>query len=365
MWVVDKTLKCGRMTLELEDCTEHSMKCRDSLSISRIRQSVWVLLLLVALLLAGCGGDDAPTQSETAAVQPTEQVVVALTSTEAPPAPPTIEVSPTVAPTETPVAPLAAIVNGQYIFLAEYEKRVAQDQEALFDQGVDPNTEEGQGYLREARTALLEGMIDTALIEQGAAGLGVTLADAELDAQVQSSIEAGGGEAAFEEWLQVTGQTRDDFKEQLRQALLTQRVMEAVTAEIGETAEQVHIRHIAAESEQAALEIRTMLLEGADFAALARDRSVDLATKDSGGDMGWFPRGFVAPELENVAFGLRPGQLSDVIQLGEAYHIIQVVEREAAHPLPPDVQLDLRLALFDQWLAEQRASATIERFVGQ
>jgi parvulin-like peptidyl-prolyl isomerase len=364
MSVVDKTVKCGKMTLDIMDCIEHSIKCRDSRSISRIRQVVWWLLAFAALLIAGCGGDEAPRQPETAVVQPTEQVAV-VTSTQEPAAPAATEESPTATPTATPPAPLAAIVNGQYIFLADYEQRVAQYEEALFEQGIDPNTEEGQGYLREARRDVLEGMIDTALIEQEATALGVTLTDEALEAQVQSDIDTGGGEAAFEEWLQVTGLTRDDYREMLRQSMISQRVLEVVTADVGDKAEQVHVRHIMAESEEAALEIQGMLQEGADFVALARERSIDLATRDNGGDLGWFPRGFVAVELENAAFGLQPGQISAVIQLGEGYHIIQLVEREAAYPLSPEMQLDLRLAIFDQWLAEKRDSATIERFVGE
>ena len=340
------------------------MKCRDSHSISRIRQGKWVLLLVAALILAGCGGDEPPAQPETVAVQPTEQGAVVLTATQPPSAPTVPEPSPTVVPTETPPAPLAAMVNGQYLFLADYEQRVAQYEEALFDLGVDPNSEDGQVQIREARNDLLEGMIDTAIIEQEAPALGVTLTDEEVEAEVQSGIDSGGGEAAFEEWLQVTGQTRDDFKEQLRQALIVQRVQEVVTAKIGSEAEQVHVRHIVAASEEAAQEIRTILQEGADFVALARERSIDLATKDNGGDLGWFPRGFVAPELENVAFGLQPGQISDVIQLGEGYHIIQVMERDPARALSLDVQLALRQTTFEEWLAEKRASATIERFVG-
>ena len=362
--MVDKTLNCGRMTLDIMDCIEHSMKCRDSRSISRIRQAVWVVLIIAALLVAGCGGEDPTRQPETAIVQPTTKVAES-TSTEAPSAVPATVSNPTVAPTATPMEPLAATVNGQYLFLADYERRVVQYEEALFEQGIDPNTEEGQGYLREARTDVLEGMIDTALIEQEAAALGVTLSDQELETRVQSDIDTGGGEAAFNEWLQVTGLTRDDYQEMLRQSMISQRVMEVVTGDVGDTAEQVHVRHIMAETEEAALEIQTMLQEGADFGALAQERSLDLATKENGGDLGWFPRGFVAPELEDAAFGLQPGQISDVIQLGEGYHIIQVVEREAAYPLSPEMQLDLRLAIFDDWLAEKRASATIERYVGE
>ena len=365
MSVVDKTLKCGKMTLDIMDYTEHSIKCRDSRSISRIRQGVWWLLAFAALLIAGCGGEDATRQPETAVViQPTEQVA-AVTSTQESSAAVATEEIPTATPTATPPAPLTAIVNGQYVFLADYEQRVTQYEEALFDQGIDPNTEEGQGYFREARSDVLEGMIDTALIEQEAAALGVTLTSEELEAQVQSDIDTGGGEAAFEEWLQITGLTRDDYREMLRQSMISQRVLEAVTADVGEEAEQVHVRHIMAESEEAALEIQAMLQGGADFVALARERSIDLATKDNGGDLGWFPRGFVAIELENAAFGLQPGQISAVIQLGEGYHIIQLVEREAAYPLSPEMQLELRLAIFEEWLAGKRDSAAIERFVGE
>jgi len=364
MSVIDKTVKCGKMTLDIMDCTEHSIKCRDSRSISRIRQGVWWLLAFAALVIAGCGGDDATRQPEPVVAQPTEQVA-AVASTQEPSAPAATEESPTVTPTVTPPAPLAAIVNGQYIFLADYEQRVTQYEEALFEQGIDPNTEEGQGYLREARQDVLEGMIDTALIEQEATALGVTLTNEELEAQVQSDIDTYGGEAAFEEWLQVTGLTRDDYSEMLRQSMISQRVLEVVTADVGAEAEQVHVRHIMVESEEAALEIQTLLQGGADFVTLARERSMDLATKDNGGDLGWFPRGFVAVELENAAFGLQPGQISAAIQLGEGYHIIQLVEREAAYPLSPEMQLDLRWAIFEEWLAGKRDSAAIERFVGE
>jgi foldase protein PrsA len=118
------------------------------------------------------------------------------------------------------------------------------------------------------------------------------------------------------------------------------------------------------DSEEEAQEIVDMLQQGADFVSLARERSVDLATKDNGGDLGWFPRGMVAPELEAAVFGLQPGEISGVVPLGEGYHIIQVVERDPARALSPEAMVDLRFAIFDRWLAEQRAVAVIERFVG-
>ncbi|MGC9336331.1 MAG: hypothetical protein ACP5JJ_19510, partial [Anaerolineae bacterium] len=74
---------------------------------------------------------------------------------------------PTITPTATPPAPLAALVNGEYVFLDDFEERFSQYQQALFDQGLDPNTEDGQAMLAQARLDVLEGMIDSLLVEQG------------------------------------------------------------------------------------------------------------------------------------------------------------------------------------------------------
>jgi foldase protein PrsA len=260
---------------------------------------------------------------------------------------------------------LAALVNGQYIFLADYEQQLAQYERALTDQGLDPNSADGQASLSQVKEDVLESLIDYVLIEQGAVALGVSLSDEELEAQIEADIAAGGGQAAFDEWLQATGQTRDEYKQMLRQTLLSQRVLEVVTADVPDATEQVHARHIVVDGQEVAQQILEQLRGGADFVALARERSLDLATKDNGGDLGWFPRGLVAPELETVAFALQPGQISDVVQFGGQFHIIQVVEREIARPLSPEMQVDLRLALFDRWLAEQRAAAEIERFVSE
>jgi parvulin-like peptidyl-prolyl isomerase len=254
-------------------------------------------------------------------------------------------------------------VNGQYVFLSEYERRAAQYEQALLEQGVDPGTDEGQDTLAQARQDVLQGLIDDLLIVQEGSALGLTVTEEELKSQVEADIVAGGGQSAFDEWLQATGQTRQDYEALLRQAMLLERVMDRVTSDVGTEAEQVHARHIMLDSEEAAQQIVAALQQGADFADLVREHSLDAATKDNGGDLGWFPRGLVAPELENAVFALQPGQISGVVHLGEGYHIFQVVEREAARPLSPELQLELELAVFEEWLAELRAAAVIERYV--
>jgi parvulin-like peptidyl-prolyl isomerase len=327
-----------------------------------------LVILLLPLLIACSKGGEAEEPNDVA----TEAALLAPESpaTSQPslvtPIDPTASVVPeATATTGPPPAPLAALVNGQYVFLEEYERQVAIYESALEDQGFDLDSDEGRVEAEQIRSNLLEGLIDSLLMREAAEKLGLALSEEELDAQMAVDIEDGGGEAAFEEWLDATGQTRADYREMLHDLMLSERVLNLVATDLPSVAEQVHIRHIAVSSPEAAQEIVTQLQEGADFAELARSRSEDTLTRDDGGDLGWFPAGIVAPELEQVAFSLQVGEVSGVIQLGEGYHVIQLVERQADRPISPDLEMDLELAAFEQWLEELRAAAVIERFVEQ
>ena len=68
---------------------------------------------------------------------------------------------------------------------------------------------------------------------------------------------------------------------------------------------------------------------GADFTELAYE--YDPLT---GGDLGWFPAGYLLqPDVETAAFSLQPGQYSGIIQTSYGYHIVYVIERDSNHPL--------------------------------
>ena len=71
-----------------------------------------------------------------------------------------------------------------------------------------------------------------------------------------------------------------------------------------------------------------------EFAAL-----VDPVTH---GDIGWFPRGYLPfKAIEQAAFALQAGQMSDVTQTDLGYHILKVIER-GQHPLSADALLVLQ-----------------------
>jgi peptidyl-prolyl cis-trans isomerase SurA len=66
------------------------------------------------------------------------------------------------------------------------------------------------------------------------------------------------------------------------------------------------------------------LRRGADFATAAKRFSQDPGSKDQGGSLNWFRRGVMVPEFERVAFGLKPGVVSDPVESPFGYHLIQV-----------------------------------------
>lgn len=343
-------------------CIEPSSGSRGVAGIVRLRHALLVSLLVAVVTGCGTAGRSPASPGLSAESALPSAVAVADRSTTPATEPPSTP-EPTTTPTVTPPAPVAAVVNGDYVFLADYERRLADFEQALLAQGLDPESEEGSAQLEQLRHDVLESLIDFLLIEQAAPALGVSLGAEELETLAETDIAAGGGAEAFQEWLEATGQTREDFREALRQAVLSQRVMEAVTEGVASEPEQVHLRHIVVDTEQEAREIRRLLSEGADFRVLAQERSLDMATREEGGDLGWFPRGLLAPEMEALAFGLAVGSTSDVFQLGEGFHIIEVLERELARPLSTDMEIEYRLALFEGWLAEQRDAAAIERLV--
>jgi peptidyl-prolyl cis-trans isomerase SurA len=77
--------------------------------------------------------------------------------------------------------------------------------------------------------------------------------------------------------------------------------------------------------------VRDQLLNGADFAEMARQHSDDPTTKETGGDLGWFRRGQgMAREFENVAFRLQPGFISFPVYTQFGFHLIEVQRAEPA-----------------------------------
>jgi parvulin-like peptidyl-prolyl isomerase len=126
----------------------------------------------------------------------------------------------------------------------------------------------------------------------------------------------------------------------------------------------------AAAQKALAEEILGKLAGGADFERMAQMYSED-STRDVGGDWGWIERKTLAGPLEKVAFSLRPGKISGLVELGGNYYILRVDERRGGVTRPmAEVRADIEKKLQqeeaqrlqDNWLATLRQKAHIRTF---
>ncbi|MGH9162020.1 MAG: SurA N-terminal domain-containing protein, partial [Vicinamibacteraceae bacterium] len=108
------------------------------------------------------------------------------------------------------------------------------------------------------------------------------------------------------------------------------------------TPEQVRASHVLLETEgedeakvrKQAEGLLAQIKKGADIAAIAKKYSDDPGSKDKGGDLGYFGRGAMVKEFDDVAFSLKPGQISDLVKSQYGFHIIKVVDKKPAATQP-------------------------------
>jgi peptidyl-prolyl cis-trans isomerase C len=129
--------------------------------------------------------------------------------------------------------------------------------------------------------------------------------------------------------------------------------------------QEVHARHILVPTEDEAKAIEDQLKKGADFAALAKEKSKDPGAAD-GGDLGYFTKDQMVPEFAEVAFKLDKGQISDPVHTQFGWHIIKV-EDKRTKPTPTFDEVKGQLENYvahraqAELVSKLRSAANIER----
>lgn len=332
------------------------------------RRNFLVVLLLCAALLAACMDENGTTPDPTQQPPAVETAPAVETNgaSEAGGAPEAGEVvqntpEPTpIPPSPTPSEPLAALVNGRPIFLSDYENELARYQQAEADLG---QTEINYPQL------VLDVLVERELIMQAAAAEGVVVTEEEVNTQLAELQAESGSAENFAAWLQTNQWTEAQFREAITAELLTQKMIERVTADVPFAAEQIHARYIRVDDPELAQSLVDQINGGADFAELARQHSLDPAAAATGGDLGFFSAGsLLVPELEAPAFALQPGQTSQVITATHSdgaptYYILQVIERDPQRPLEGNQRNILMDQAISSWIEGLRTQAEITIFV--
>jgi parvulin-like peptidyl-prolyl isomerase len=125
---------------------------------------------------------------------------------------------------------------------------------------------------------------------------------------------------------------------------------------------QVLVRSITASTQADAQNILKQLKKGADFGALAKQKSVDATTASKGGDLGWLARGQLAQTdqtgvIDNWLFdpARYVGEISPVLNENGAYHIVQITGIDPSRALDKTTLQSLQTNALTSWLFEQRA----------
>lgn len=224
---------------------------------------------------------------------------------------------------------------------------------------------------------VLTRLIEQELLQQEARKRKIRVDNRDMqqkEEELREKIKEASGEevfdqVAFERLMRQRFGTLAKFRDLLREELLVEKLREQIESEVKvteqdvkEAFEEVRARHIllsfpvtptVTEDEASPQEKRVqqkadaeekgkketwekarklvkLLREGADFAKLARAHSDDHATREKGGDLGFFKRGTMVPEFDEVAFKLKPKEISDPFETKYGVHIVQVLERKEA-----------------------------------
>jgi peptidyl-prolyl cis-trans isomerase SurA len=294
------------------------------------------------------------------------------------------------------VEEIAAKVNGDIITRGELEKKRMEMEIDARRQGL--KGDQLKQTVNEYAGNILREQIDQLLLVQRAKDLNINV-DTEVNrrlAEIQLQQKGAHPELAdpdkFQSFIRdQTGMPFEDFKQQMRNQMLTQRVMgqevmrnisvpeaemhkyydehkndfmrteaqvflsQIVISTEGKTPEQL------AAAEKKAKDVAARARKGEKFSDLARDFSDDVETSKNGGYVGAMPKGILDKSVEDVVFKEKKGFVSDPIKLRQSYLILKVEDRvEAGQPSFEEVKEKIQDILV-QPKVEPKARAFLSR----
>lgn len=234
----------------------------------------------------------------------------------------------------------------------------------------------------------LTDLIDKLAVRQAATEAGVTVTEQDVDEKVNEFMDR-----------LPPGMTMDQFLEQwnldvetLRNELRPNIYIEKAAAQNIQVTEQdlagyVKARHILIQTRgntpedraQSEEDARTRLEELAErirkgevsFEDAAKETTEDVATRESGGDLGFFKRGIMVPEFDAAAFELKVGDVSEPVKTNYGYHLIQVTA--LGKDASPEDKAELTNRIREErlrpemaaWLMRVKQDANVERMLGE
>lgn len=188
-------------------------------------------------------------------------------------------------------------------------------------------------------------MIDQKVIEQEAKKKGISVTQADVDADINKIKANFATEQAFRSALDQYGYTLADLQADAKFRLNLTKLLEPTLDTSDATLKkyldenqaqfdkrEVNSRHILVATEDEAKAIKAQLDGGADFATLAKEKSTDPSVSTNNGEMGFNGRGKMVPEYDNVIFSQPKGAISAPFQSQYGWHVAQTIDIKGDAP---------------------------------
>ncbi|MDR6882922.1 peptidyl-prolyl cis-trans isomerase [Bacillus sp. 3255] len=245
-----------------------------------------------------------------------------------------------------------------------------------------------QAMLTSGGEQTLDSLISEELINQEGQKAGIQVTDEDIEKEIASVQGSYGSEAEFQQALTSYGMTIDDLKKSMKSQVLLKKILKPQVTitddeikkyydenlETLKTPEQIQASHITVATKEEADAILAELKNGSDFAALAKSKSTDTATKDNGGSLGYIASGTMDEAFDTAAFALKAGETSGAVQTSSGYDIIKVTDRKAAAtPTLDEKKEEIKSAITTQklaslsttWLQEKKSQSTVENYLSK
>ncbi len=258
----------------------------------------------------------------------------------------------------------AAYVNGQAITCAEIDKSYETVPDTM------------RAYI--TKEVLLNQTINEMVIKQEVARRDIQIEDTHITAMINNIKAQFPDEKSFNDTLAQQGIAYEEIVEQLTLSLKLNKMLQQDMPELRVTdseieaffeenkeslsvPEQVRASHILVNSSELADQIVEMLEDGADFAELAKNYSIDTSSAVYGGELGYFSRGRMIAEFEESAFSLSVGEVSEPVKTIYGYHIIKLTDRKEAEVavLDDETKSLIELNIFNNKWDENKETVNI------
>lgn len=249
---------------------------------------------------------------------------------------------------------IVAVVDDEIVLRSDVEKKLQLE---LMGRGVNIRSVPA-GQLEDMFNKVLENEIQRKLLLAKAREDSIEADDELIEERVRAQIRQFKdqyGNEAFAAELEKQGlterQVREEFRQQFRDQYLEQSMYQMLSQSVSVSPREVKafqekyrrgesdflsLSHIFIEPKASAEQedkirpqaeaVLQRIRSGEDFASLAKEYSQDPGSAQQGGDLGFFGRGTMVPEFETIAFELKPGDLSDLVQSKFGFHIIRAEE---------------------------------------